>query len=130
MTIDHTTAPMISEAHGVRMIVWPAFTYVEHIDPEAPICIDEGARHLGKAVPGVAVPFKTRRGDEVHKHFGICEGDEGQPLAYGKATSVTAAPSEHVSLAAAHVGHLVEYKGRRYRIRATSNDNIALDPVD
>jgi hypothetical protein len=115
--------------NGFRFVDYPAFTYIEATDKaDTPICIDKGGRHLGEAVPGVAVPFMTRRHGELHKHFGICEDEFGKPLAYGKGVCLTAEPRAKEILAAARIGQEVIYKGRRYVIRRTANDNIALDP--
>lgn len=126
-----TAHPTITNfSNGFRLIDWPAFTYIESTNPDVAICIDEGGRHLGQPVPGVAIPFPTRRYGEMHKHFGICEDEGGNPLAYGKGATISNMQSEKYTLAAARIGGIITYKGKRYAIRETANQNIAFDLID
>lgn len=118
------THPTISDDGTIRMTTWPAFTYIERVDG-SPISVDKGGRHLGEPSHGVAVPFPTRRHGELHKHFGICDTDEG-PKAYGKAVSLTSQQRPHDFLASARIGGLILYRGKQYRIERAPNDNITL----
>jgi hypothetical protein len=121
--------PTITDmGNGFRFIDWPAYTYIESTGDQ-PICIDESGEHLGEKTPGVAIPFPTRRHGELHKHFGICEDDDGQPLAYGKGATLTSESRPKAFLAAARIGQTVIYKGNRYIIRQTANENIALEAL-
>lgn len=123
--------PTITDFGNFRMIDWPAFTYIESNDSDVqPVCIDLGGRHLGEAVPGVAVAFPTRSHGMLHKHFGICEDDDGTPLAYGKGASITSSPRAKEMLAAAQLDQKVIYKGNTYQIKRTPNDNIELIRVE
>ena len=123
------TPTITNIGNGYEIIDWPAFTYLQATD-DAVICIDKGGRHLGEAVPGVAVPFATRNHGELHKHFGICEDKDGTVLAYAKGAMITSQARAKETLAAARIGSRVQYKGKVYAIRKTANDNIALDPVE
>ena len=125
-----TVTPNILDlGHGVRVIEWPGVAYLESTDPEKPLCVDKGGRHLGETTPGVAVPFMSRSHGELHKHFGICEDENGHPLAYGKGASITATPRAKDWLVSARIGGTIVYKGKQYTIRRTANDNIAFDLV-
>lgn len=112
-----------------RLIDWPAVTYIEATG-DKPLCVDKGGRHLGKEVPGVAVPFPTRNHGELHKRFGIGEDEDGNVFAYGKGAMITSDRRAKEFLVAARIGQTVIYKGRRYTIRQEPNQNIALDLVD
>ena len=85
--------------------------------------------YLVQLTPGVAIPFPTRRYGELHKHFGISDDENGNPVAYARAMSVTAGTRAKETLAAARIGGTVIYKGKRYTIRLTANHNIALDLI-
>jgi hypothetical protein len=115
------------------IIDYPAYAYLHALNPEAkPISADKGGRHLGEAVPGIAVPFPSRRHGWMHKHFGIGfyeggdGGEPGEPFAYGKGVSLTSSARAKTYLAAAMPGEVILLNGVRYRIATAPNDNINL----
>jgi len=115
--------PTVTECNdGFRLIDWPAVTYIE--SNEQAICVDKGGRHLGEATPGVAVPFPTRNHGELHKNFGITEDENGHPVAYGKAASITSWSQPKETLAAVRIGGEVIYKGVTYTVVKEPNNNI------
>ena len=119
------------------MVDYPAFTYLHAVDSKSkPISADKGGRHLGEAVPGIAVPFPTRTHGMLHKHFGLGTyeggdgGEAGEPFAYGKGASLTSHARAKEFLAAAMIGDTIIFNGRRYIIERRPNDNIALVPAE
>jgi hypothetical protein len=123
--------PKVSEFEcGIRMTVWPAFTYIECTDLESPIRIDEGMTVQSKKVPGVAVPFPARNYDELHKHFRVIEHEDGRVSAVALPVTISDTPEMHTSLAAARIGARVEFKGRVFRLREAPNRNLDLVPED
>lgn len=118
----------ITEFDNVRIIAWPAFTYIERTDDEA-ICVDQGGEHLGEPTPGISIPFPTQRYGDQHRNFGICEDENGFPLAYGKGATITSEKSAHRTLAAARIGGKILYKGKTYIVSEASNKNIEFEAV-
>lgn len=115
------------------MVDYPAFSYLHAArSNDKPICVDKGGRHLGEAVPGVAVAFPTRNHGFVHKHFGIGfyeggdGGEAGEPYAYGKGASLTSEARPKEWLAAAFIGDVIVLQGKRYQIAGEANNNIKL----
>lgn len=113
------TPNIIDLGDNVRMIDWPAFTYIERTD-DAPISLDH-MMTLDK--PTLAVPFKSLRGDEIHHHFGIGE-DDGRLFAYGLPVSLTAHARAKETIVAQRLDRKVVWKGDLYVIRQTANQNI------
>lgn len=131
---DFPRADIVEAGDHNVLIAYPAFQYIHATNSdEKPICVDKGAAHLGEREPGVSVPFATRSHGMMHKNFGIGfyeggdGGEAGQPFAYAKAVSITAEKSPCEVLAAANVGDTILLRGKRYTIRQTANNNIALD---
>lgn len=132
MTNDFRNAQILDFGNGFYGVDYPAFTYLHSNDEDKPICADKGGRHLGEAVPGIAVVFPTRTHGDMHKHFGIGfyegndGGEAGQPFAYGKGVSLTSHARAKEMLAAANLGDVILLAGKRYRIERAPNDNISL----
>jgi hypothetical protein len=133
---DFPSARIAALGDEFTMIDYPAFAYMHANNSEAkPIAADKGGRHLGQEVPGIAVPFPTRRYGMMHKHFGIGfyeggdGGEAGEPFAYGKGVSLTAQETPKEFLAAAFIGDKIQLAGKTYTIEKRANDNIALIPA-
>ena len=116
---------------------YPAFTYLHSTDSKnKPLCADKGGRHLGEAVPGVAVAFPTKRHGLQHKHFGLgvfCGddgGELGEPFAYAKCVSLTAEARAKEWLVGALIGDTILFNGKRYLIAGAPNENIKLIEVE
>lgn len=133
--IDHRGEYMpLSDEFAI--IDYPAFSYIHALKAEEkPLSADKGGRHLGAAVPGVAVPFPSKRHGWIHKHFGLGfyeggdGGEAGEPFAYGKGVSLTAGASAKEWLVGALIGEVILLAGKRYRIASAPNDNIKLIPA-
>lgn len=115
---------------------FPAFTYLHATDSEnKPLCADKGGRHLGEAVPGIAVAFPTKGHGMMHKHFGLGVfeggdgGEVGEPFAYGKGATLSSSPKAKEWLVAALIGDIILFNGQRYEITAAPNENIKLIPA-
>lgn len=117
---------------------FPAFTYLHATDSEnKPLCADKGGRHLGEAVPGIAVAFPTKGHGMMHKHFGLGFYDKddnwgnkaGEPFAYAKGVSLTAHAQAKEYLVGALIGDIILFNGQRYEITAAPNENIKLIPA-
>ena len=115
---------------------YPAFNYLHSTDSaNKPLCADKGGRHLGEAVPGIAVPFPSRNHGWIHKHFGLGffeggdGGEPGEPFAYGKGAALTSGPTKKEWLVGAMIGDYIMLGGKRYQIAGAPNDNIKLIPA-
>ena len=120
------------------IVDYPAFSYLMSKDSaNNPVYADKGGRHLGEAVPGIAVAFPTKRHGLQLKHFGLGFYDKddswgnkaGEPFAYGKGVSVTASVLTKEYLAAALIGDIIMFEGKRWQIAAAPNENIKLLPA-
>ena len=129
---DFRNANIITDlGDDFELIDYPAFSYIHATNSaEKPLTADRGGRHLGEAVPGVAVVFPTRTHGLQHKHFGICFDDDGHPLAYGKGVSLTAHKQVKAWLVGADLGDTIIINARRYTIHETPNQNIEFVAAD
>ena len=122
---------------GIKLIIWPAFTYVQRTDNK-PVHLPDNAGHhsgdFGKSFI-LAVPFPRagpgREGQFIHKHFMFSE-DKGELTPFGCAVSISDGPAfskaEKVILAA-ELGQVVTWRNEEYTVVRAPNNNIRLHKV-